>query len=52
MVDDAHPPVIFASGHGDIPSSVHAMKLGAVDLLTKPFRDAELIKTIDAARAE
>jgi FixJ family two-component response regulator len=49
MVDDVHPPIIFITGHGDIPSSVRAMKLGAVDFLTKPFSDAQLIKAVDAA---
>ncbi|MDI7865033.1 response regulator [Rhizobiaceae bacterium n13] len=43
-----HPPVVFITGHGDIPSSVSAMKRGAVDFLTKPFSAVELI---DAVRA-
>jgi len=36
-------PIIFITGHGDIPMSVKAMKAGAVDFLTKPFRDQELL---------
>jgi FixJ family two-component response regulator len=39
-------PVIFITGHGDIPMSVRAMKAGAVDFLPKPFRDEELLSTI------
>ena len=39
-------PVIFITGHGDIPMTVQAMKAGAVDFLTKPFRDQELLDAI------
>ncbi len=42
-------PIIFLSGHGDIPISVRAMKHGALDFLTKPANDEELITTIQAA---
>ena len=42
-------PIIFISGHGDVASSVHAMKAGAIDFLTKPFDDEQLITAIDAA---
>ncbi|MVT54093.1 response regulator [Bradyrhizobium yuanmingense] len=42
-------PVIFITGHGDIPMSVRAMKGGAVDFLTKPFRDQELLDAVLAA---
>ncbi|AMA61604.1 response regulator transcription factor [Bradyrhizobium sp. CCGE-LA001] len=42
-------PVIFITGHGDIPMSVKAMKGGAVDFLTKPFRDQELLDAVVAA---
>lgn len=41
-------PVIFLTGHGDIPMSVQAMKAGAVDFLTKPFRDQTLIDAVIA----
>jgi FixJ family two-component response regulator len=44
-----HPPIVFITGHGDIPSSVQAIKHGAVDFLTKPFSDADLMAAIDAA---
>jgi FixJ family two-component response regulator len=43
------PPIIFITGHGDVPSSVRAMKAGAVEFLLKPFDNAELAKSIDAA---
>ena len=42
-------PIIFISGHGNIPSSVQAMKAGAIDFLTKPFDEEQLIIAIDAA---
>ena len=42
-------PIIFISGHGDIPKSVKAMKGGAVDFLPKPFTDKELLDAIDQA---
>jgi FixJ family two-component response regulator len=42
-------PIIFITGHGDIPMSVRAMKAGAVEFLTKPFRDQELLEAIDQA---
>jgi FixJ family two-component response regulator len=45
------PPIIFISGHGDIPSSVRAMKAGAVEFLPKPFNEHELLQAIDAAIA-
>ena len=38
--------IVFITGHGDIPMSVHAMKAGAVDFLTKPFRDQDLIDAV------
>jgi FixJ family two-component response regulator len=44
-----HPPIVFITGHGDIPSSVRAIKRGAVDFLTKPFSDADLMAAIDVA---
>ena len=42
-------PVIFITGHGDIPMSVQAMKAGAVEFLTKPLRDQDLLDAIQAA---
>jgi len=42
-------PVIFITGHGDIPMSVQAMKAGAVEFLTKPFRDQDLLDAITLA---
>lgn len=45
-----HPvPIIFITGHGDIPSSVQAIKAGAVDFLAKPFSDSELLGAIQVA---
>lgn len=43
------PPIIFLTGHGDIPMTVQAMKLGAVDFLTKPVRDQTLLDAVTAA---
>jgi FixJ family two-component response regulator len=43
------PPIVFISGHGDVPSSVRAMKAGAIEFLSKPFSDKELIHAIDNA---
>jgi len=42
-------PIIFMTGHGDIPMTVRAMKAGAVEFLTKPFRDQELLDAINVA---
>jgi FixJ family two-component response regulator len=42
-------PIIFITGHGDIPASVSAMKAGAVDFLTKPFEDNALLRAVDEA---
>jgi FixJ family two-component response regulator len=42
-------PVVFISGHGDVPASVRAMKAGAVDFLTKPFDKAQLLGAVRAA---
>ena len=42
-------PIIFITGHGDIPMSVQAMKAGAVEFLTKPFRDQDLLDAIERA---
>jgi FixJ family two-component response regulator len=46
---DIHLPLIFITGHGDIPMSVQAMKAGAVEFLTKPFRDQDLLDAIGQA---
>ena len=45
------PPIVFITGHGDIPSSVRAMKAGAIEFLSKPFGERELLQAIDAALA-
>ena len=42
-------PIIFMTGHGDIPMSVKAMKAGAVDFLTKPFRDQDILDAVSRA---
>jgi FixJ family two-component response regulator len=42
-------PIIFITGHGDIPTTVKAMKSGAVEFLTKPFRDKDLLDAIEQA---
>jgi FixJ family two-component response regulator len=44
-----HIPIIFITGHGDIPMTVRAMKSGAVEFLTKPFRDQDLLDAIHQA---
>ncbi len=44
-----HIPIIFVTGHGDIPMSVQAIKAGAVEFLTKPFRDQDLLDAISQA---
>src|SRR2546421_8652560 len=44
-----HIPIIFITGHGDIPMTVRAMKSGAVEFLTKPFRDQDLLDAISQA---
>jgi FixJ family two-component response regulator len=46
-----HPQIVFITGHGDIPSSVRAIKAGAVDFLTKPFRQEDLMRAVHAAIA-
>ena len=42
-------PIVFLTGHGDIPMSVRAMKAGAVEFLTKPFRDQDLLDAVSVA---
>jgi FixJ family two-component response regulator len=44
-----HPPIVFVSGHGDVPSSVRAMKAGAIDFLTKPIDEENLLQAINTA---
>ena len=46
---NAQLPIIFITGYGDIPMSVRAMKAGAVEFLTKPFRDQDLLDAVGAA---
>ena len=46
---NAQIPIIFLTGHGDIPMSVRAMKAGAVDFLTKPFRDQDMLDAVSRA---
>ena len=46
------PPIIFITGKGDIPTSVRAMKQGAVDFLTKPFKDSDLMRSVHAALSQ
>jgi FixJ family two-component response regulator len=46
---DIHIPIIFMTGHGDIPMSVRAMKAGAIDFLTKPFRDQDMLDAVTRA---
>jgi len=49
---NVHIPIIFITAHGDIPMSVRAMKAGAVEFLTKPFRDQDLLDAIQASLAQ
>jgi len=48
---DIHIPIIFITGHGDIPMTVEAMKAGAVEFLTKPFRGQNLLEAVQGAIA-
>lgn len=47
-----YPPIVFVTGHGDIPASVRAIKAGAVDFLTKPFKEEDLIRAVNTALAQ
>jgi FixJ family two-component response regulator len=47
-----HPQIVFLTGHGDIPTSVRAIKAGTVDFLTKPFSEGDLMRAIHAAIAQ
>jgi len=49
VVERPDMPIIFITGHGDIPMTVRAMKAGAVEFLTKPFRDQDLLDAIQVA---
>ena len=49
---EGHPPIVFITGKGDIPTSVRAMKEGAVDFLTKPFSEEDLMRAVRAAIAQ
>lgn len=51
LAEHQAPPIVFITGHGDIPSSVRAIKAGAIEFLSKPFGDEELLRAIDAAIA-
>jgi two-component system response regulator HydG len=46
---DAQIPIVFMTGYGDIPMSVRAMKAGAIEFLTKPFRDEDLLNAVNQA---
>lgn len=48
----SHRPVVFITGRGDIPTSVRAMKAGAIDFLTKPVKDEDLFEAISRAEAK
>jgi FixJ family two-component response regulator len=52
MGKEYHPPIIFITGQGDIPSSVRAIKAGALDFLTKPYSVEELLRLVHAALAQ
>ncbi len=52
LVGQLHPQIVFITGHGDVPSSVRALKAGAVDFLTKPFSEADLMGAIHTALAQ
>jgi FixJ family two-component response regulator len=49
---DVQVPIIFMTGHGDIPMTVRAMKAGAVEFLTKPFRDQDMLDAVQLAHAK
>ncbi|MGK9236712.1 response regulator [Inquilinus limosus] len=52
IAEGDHPPIVFITGHGDIPSSVRAIRHGAVDFLTKPFGDEDLMSAVRTAIAQ
>jgi FixJ family two-component response regulator len=49
IAQGSHPQIVFITGHGDIPASVRAIKAGAIDFLTKPFREEALLHAVRAA---
>lgn len=49
LVSGDAPPIVFITGHGDVPSTVRAMKAGAIEFLSKPFDQEELLRAIDTA---
>ena len=49
---DAQVPIIFMTGHGDVPMTVRAMKAGAVEFLTKPFRDQDMLEAVQLAHVK
>jgi FixJ family two-component response regulator len=51
LADQEGPPIVFLTGRGDIPSTVKAMKAGAIEFLSKPCDEEELVQAIDAAIA-
>jgi FixJ family two-component response regulator len=52
IAEGEHPPIIFITGHGDIPSSVRAIRHGAVDFLTKPFGEEALLSAVRTGLAQ
>jgi FixJ family two-component response regulator len=52
IAGEDHPPIVFITGHGDVPSSVRAIKSGAVDFLTKPLSHEALMSGIEAGLAQ
>jgi FixJ family two-component response regulator len=52
LAEGYHPPIIFLTGEGDIPTSVRAIKAGALDFLTKPFSPQQLVGLVRAALAQ